>query len=449
MVPRSSVTSQKESAERTVDEAPLMIISSDGHAGARMADYRPYLDPEFREEFDAFVPDWNERGSRNFDLPALERRLDSESIDEWKSAMLDTGRVNGYVDPVQRLKDVGDEGICAEVLFPDFGLPFELYAASFAAALGHPPLDDRHRNAGYRAFNRWLADYVGAAPKRFAGMAAITWNDVGEAVAEIRAAHLAGLKGVVLPAFSRHRPLYHEDFEPIWHTIEELGLVVNSHSGMSSTTDEQLVTPGVPHPACSFRLHVPETLFFCHNILSHLIWGGVFERHPALKVVFTEQQSDWVVSDLATMDYAYEGSYYRSDYKSVIRSKPSEYFRRQCYIGSSIFSRGEVEHRYTIGIGKMMLGMDYPHQEGTFIESTAEYLQATLGASRTGFEDARRLLGKTAADVFGFDCDYLGGVAAEIGPLPSEILRIPESDLFERGDVHRPVMWDVVEGYLS
>ena len=103
-----------------------MIISSDGHAGARMADYRPYLDPE-AGEFDGFLPDWDERGSRNFDPPALKGRLDPEFIDEWKSAMLDTGRVNGYVDPVERLKDVGEDGICAEVLFPDFGLPFELY----------------------------------------------------------------------------------------------------------------------------------------------------------------------------------------------------------------------------------------------------------------------------------------------------------------------------------
>jgi predicted TIM-barrel fold metal-dependent hydrolase len=449
MVQRTPVATDREPAGRTADEAPLMIISSDGHAGARMADYRPYLDPEFREEFDAFLPDWDERGSRNFDPPALKGRLDPEFIDEWKSAMLDTGRVNGYVDPVERLKDVGEDGICAEVLFPDFGLPFELYAASFAAALGYPPLDGRHRNAGYRAFNRWLANYVATTPKRFAGMAAVAWNDVSRAVAEIRAAHAAGLKGVVLPAFSRQRPLYHEDFEPIWSTLEELGMVANSHTGISSTTDEQLVTPGVPHPACSFRLHVPETLFFCHNILSHLIWGAVLERHPGLKVVFTEQQSDWVVGDLAAMDYAYDGSYYRTDYKSLIRSKPSEYFRRQCYIGSSLFSKGEVEHRHTIGIGKMMLGMDYPHQEGTFIKSTSDYLRTTIGASQTGIEDARRLLGETAAEVFGFDREHLGGVAAEVGFRPSEILTAPGHDVYPRGDVHRPVMWDVVEGYLS
>ena len=156
-----------------------------------------------------------------------------------------------------------------------------------------------------------------------------------------------------------------------------------------------------------------------------------------------------MVGDLATMDYAYEGSYYRTDYKSLIRSKPSEYFRRQCYIGSSIFSKSEVEHRHTIGIGKMMLGMDYPHQEGTFIKSTGDYLRATIGASQTGIEDARRLLGETAAEVFGFDREHLGGVAAEVGFRPSEILTAPGHDVYPHGDVHRPVMWDVVEGYLS
>lgn len=421
----------------------LMIVSSDGHAGALMADYRPYLDPEFRAEFDDFVVEWNKHGSRNIDPPALQNRLDPESIEEWNESMVRTGRLDGYVNPTARLRDVGAEGICAEVLFPDFGLPFELYSASHAAALGFPPLDDAHRAAGYRAFNRWLGDYMSVDPRRFAGMAPISWHDVDAAVREIDEVHAAGFKGIVLPAFAKNRPLYHPDFEPIWNRLEELGMVVNSHSAFSSTSDEPLYAPAVPHPALALRLYVPQLLFYCHFILQHLIWGGVLERHPSLKVAFTEQHSDWVVPELQAMDFAYEGSFFRTDYKSVIRHKPSEYFRRQCFLGSSTFSRAEVAGRDVIGVEKMMIGMDYPHHEGTMLHSTAEYLRATFGAAHVGMDDARKMLGETAIDVFGFDRAYLRSVADRVG-LPAETaLAEPVEDLYPLGDVHMPAAWDV------
>ena len=69
-------------------ERGLVIISSDGHAGALMADYRPYLDPHLHEEFDAFLVHWNAKGSRNFDAPALKQRIDQEFIDQWVEKMV-------------------------------------------------------------------------------------------------------------------------------------------------------------------------------------------------------------------------------------------------------------------------------------------------------------------------------------------------------------------------
>ena len=418
---------------------PLVIISSDGHAGARMADYRPYLDAPFRDEFDLFLPEWDKHGSRNFDAPALRHRVDSDVVDDWSSQMVETGRLDGFFDPEARLREVEKEGIVAEVLFPDFGLPFDLYSPGLASALGYPPLDEEHRKAGYRAFNRWLSDYISAAPERFAGMAIVSWDNVDEAVSEIRRARDSGLRGIVLPAFAPEMPLFHEQFEPIWNTVEELEMIVNTHSGLSSTSNRPIFTPGVPHSACNIRVHLPEFLFNCHNILSHLIWGGVCERHPNLKFVFTEQGSGWVVAALTSMDWTYEGSYFRSDFKTVIRSRPREYFDRQVFMGSSLFSLPEVEDRFEIGIDKMMLGMDFPHQEGTWFGGTREYLQATLGAANVPTSEARKLLAENASTVFGFDLERLLPIAERIGVLPEHVLAPPIEDLFPRGDVHRPV----------
>jgi hypothetical protein len=122
----------------------------------------------------------------------------------------------------------------------------------------------------------------------------------------------------------------------------------------------------------------------------------------------------------------------------LLPSKPSEYFQRQCFLGSSIFSRAEVAARRDIGIEKMMLGMDFPHHEGTLLQTTKEYLRATLGATHVPLEEARRLLALNAATVYGFDLDQLGSVATRIGPRPEDILTPPDRDLFPRGDVHKP-----------
>ena len=74
----------------------------------------------------------------------------------------------------------------------------------------------------------------------------------------------------------------------MWNTIDELGLIVNSHSGMSSTSNRAIFSNGAPHPACALPLYIPENFFYAQNILCHLIWGGVFEKHPTVKFVFTE-----------------------------------------------------------------------------------------------------------------------------------------------------------------
>jgi len=82
--------------------------------------------------------------------------------------------------------------------------------------------------------------------------------------------------------------------------------------------------------------------------------GAICARHPDLKVVFTEQGSAWVISTLAALDYSYNGSYLKRDLRAVVKRPPSEYFYRQCWLGSSLFSASEVEARHQIGIDLML-----------------------------------------------------------------------------------------------
>src|SRR5262249_1928096 len=138
------------------------------------------------------------------------------------------------------------------------------------------------------------------------------------------------------------------------------------------------------------------TFFFCREILTHFIFGGVFERHPRLQLVLTEQQTDWVLGWLSSLDYTYEGSYGRRDVREIVKLKPSEYFARQCHMGSSLLSEAEAASRHRIGVHKIQIGVDYPHHEGTWAAGpgTPDYLRATLGVNRVPADEARLMLGE-------------------------------------------------------
>jgi predicted TIM-barrel fold metal-dependent hydrolase len=214
-------------------------------------------------------------------------------------------------------------------------------------------------------------------------------------------------------------------------------MVLNSHISLSA---EVAPAPAPPHRTTTAAIIGVDAFHAVQRVLRVLIWGGVLERHPDLRVVFTEQHSDWVVPLLARMDFSYERGDLRKDIHSIVPRKPSEYWERQCYLGSSIFSRAEVAARQTIGLHKMMLGFDYPHFEGAWRLGVREYLQATLGEAGVPEAEARPMLADTAIKVFGLDADKLAQVAARIGPHPDEVLTPPAQPLTGvSADLDRPL----------
>jgi predicted TIM-barrel fold metal-dependent hydrolase len=425
--------------EQTVER--VLIVSSDGHAmPQRVRDYREYLPSAFHERFDAYCAFAEAEGFKPPSDPGhLCNRLDAEWVEQWRRDLYEPGRLVGLWDPRRRLAELERDGISGEVLFHDFGLPFEGPPPSRAYQGSTWPVPTYAESTeGRRAHNRWLADFVSVAPERFCPMASVLFDDVDAAVADIRWAHAAGMRGVTLPTFTSEHPLYHPRYELIWSLLEELDMPANSHVAISSTVTP-LAFPS-PHPGTTIPLHGGEMRFRCNEILSHLVWGGVLERHPKLRVAFTEQGSAWIVGALESMDFTYDGSYLRRDVHQYLPMRPSEYFRRQCWLGSSIFSQAEVEARHAIGLEAMLLGMDFPHHEGTFAAGgTVEYLRATVGAAGVPADEARRLLGGNHIDRWGFDAGALREVADRVGPELDLLLTPPDEDLFPRGDVHKPM----------
>ena len=83
-------------------------------------------------------------------------------------------------------------------------------------------------------------------------------------------------------------------YDPLWATCEELGVPVTHHSGQGS--------PDYGKHSFAMFLWIAETSWFSHRPLAHLIIGGVFERHPDLKFVMTEQGCAWIPPVLQSLD---------------------------------------------------------------------------------------------------------------------------------------------------
>ena len=381
-----------------------LVISSDCHAGLPPAQYRAYLDPQYREIFDVALPIQLEETRK-----AAQKFLVADVNTEWRRGR--DRALSGAWDSDERNRVLDAEGIAGEVIFPD-GIT-EMNMPPFGAGLSLPTegIDPNLQWAGARAHNRWLAELCQMAPERRAGVAIapICW-DVGIALAEIRWAREHGLRGILIPSmWGKLEPYNHPKYEPIWSACEDLDLVVHFHSGAAPMTDYG-DGPGM------VGAYISEVCWWSARPLTFLIWAGVFERHPKLKVAVTESTTIWVPEMKALLDFRYEDTPYSAklgNYTSHLSMKPSEYFRRNVFLGASCMPRREVELRHAIGVGNIMWGSDYPHPEGTWPETEKQ-----MHASFHGVPEAElaAMLGGNAARVYGFDLEKLAPLAARIGP---------------------------------
>jgi predicted TIM-barrel fold metal-dependent hydrolase len=277
--------------------------------------------------------------------------------------------------------------------------------------------------AGLRAHNRWLAEFCAELPGRRAGVMQIMLNDLDDAVAEIRAGREAGLSGgVLLPAIPPGAglpPIFDSIYEPLWSVCDDLDVPVNHHSGNAIG---DYLTSNEPAAAPILFLEVRQ---HAHRPLWHLIFAGVFDRHPGLELVLTEQGAGWMEGTLATLDFMFhrmhvDGSPERMfGYEAVskLTRTPSQYFADHCYIGASFLTPVELP-LCTRHLDRVMWGSDYPHSEGTYPYSKAALNRTFSGCAA---DAAAAVIGTTAASVYGLDLDALSRAAAAHGPTVDDV----------------------------
>ena len=379
-------------------EDHYVVITADSHAGGSHKQYREFLDPKYRDDFDA----WRGKYKNPFkDLKDTDLR-----IRNWDSELRD--------------QQQNEDGIVGEVIFPNTVPPFFPSFVLFA----QPPRPEEyeHRHAGVQAHNRWLAAYCAEKPEARAGIGQIFLNDLDDAIADVQWCHENGLRGGILvggvpPTCDWLRPLYDPHYDPLWEVCEDLGVVVNSHGGTGGPAYK-------PAPAMPV-VHLVELIFYSQRPMVYLIAGGVFERFPKLKFTLTEAGCAWVPNLLAELDQ-FMGMVRRGgtgEMRFPGDAAPPEsasfYFQRNCLVGASQPRPSDVAAAIgAVGLDSVMWGSDYPHEEGTH-PFTRQHMRQVLGHLPP--EQIQQLVGGNAAELYGFDMEALRPAAQRYGPTVAEI----------------------------
>ena len=311
----------------------------------------------------------------------LEQKIKSGMVEQGLKANRHTDTRPQASDPRLRLGDQDLDNLRAEVIYPN----------SWELRIYNAP-DAEYAQACAEVYNDWLAEFCSVAPTRLIGSALLTCKGPIEwSIAEAKRVAKKGFRTVHVPVDVVDRP-YSSDreyYEPLWATLEDLGLVVATHIG-ATTGEFALAKIGKGAPvglANAVSRIIPQTL-------GHFLSGAILQNHPKLRVVMVECGIGWIPSVLQFMDKYWKIN--RKWMEPILDEPPSFYFNRQMY-ATFEGSKQDLAAREFLNVERFLWGNDYPHVEGTFPSSLQEIAKDFDDVSPG---DARKMLESNAAELY-------------------------------------------------
>ena len=261
-----------------------------------------------------------------------------EDMRDWM--FVEEMRAGGW-DPATRLKELDEDEVDAEVLFPN--RPWQAVVANTDVEL---------HNAMVRAYNDWLSEYCSYAPERLGGVAGIPNQGVAAAVKEVeRLAEMPGIVALNLSCYPHGNTTISDDDDPLWQAIEQSGFPIAIHIALNDKMPYQLDArklPGTVH------------FFDAPGRQLELIFSGVLDRFPSLKFVMTEVDCGWTpyFAEIADDNYMRHRKATLKD--RPLARMPSEYMRDHFYYTFITDTYG-IANRHRIGVDRMLWSNDYPH----------------------------------------------------------------------------------------
>lgn len=294
----------------------------------------------------------------------------------------------GGYDPGQHLKDMVIDGVYGEVLYPSQGLFYYKVA------------DPQLFSAICRTYNDWLAEFCGVDPDRLKAIAMINVDDTADAVGELERTAKLGFVGAMIAEYPLEERRYdHPGYEPLWAAAAALNMPLSLHTATRRVQSNSALVERTVHDASRRATKV----FLPAISMCDMIFSGVFERHPDLRLAIVEFELSWVPYVLTNMDYTYRERNEEALYRFKGDTLPSDFFARNVYLSFQEDDVG-IRLRDRIGVDRMMWGSDYPHSESTFPRSR-EVLDGILQGVPE--EERAKIVCHNTAGLYGFDLERI------------------------------------------
>jgi predicted TIM-barrel fold metal-dependent hydrolase len=286
--------------------------------------------------------------------------------EDWQPVGVKVENTPGIGPPEQRLAEQDEDGLSAEILFPNMVVGPRLWRNM---------QDDAAYTAAIRAYNEWLAEeYCPVDPDRLIGMGVIPWTTIDDALDELTHCARMGLKGVMLGVFPSGKVYPTAEDDKFWAAAQEMHMPVTVHVSFDRNG------PRASQPTFVFPNPHPDILKSTRHIVDYvgrwgmdaaqsmapLILSGVFDRFPDFKIFFAETRVGWIPFWLEMADYWYDK--HLSWNKRLLgfnppKRLPSEYVRDNIMLSVQHVERTAIEMRHKIGVRNLMFATDFPHIE--------------------------------------------------------------------------------------
>ncbi len=280
------------------------------------------------------------------------------------------------------LANADTDGIDVMVLFPSFGLCV-------------PAVQDPVLGEGIaRAYNRWVSEFCAKGQGRLHAAAVVPVESVDTAVSVMGEAKELGLVCTVLPPALRDRNLDHPDLEPLYSAAEDLDMALGIHGAPGI----HLPKIGVDRFTNYIQVHCISFPFDQMTAMTALVSGGVFDRHPRLRVAFLEAGAGWLPWFVERLGEHYES---RGDWiPNGWRRPPAQYVEvGNVWITCEPDEGTLPSFVQALGDRCVMFASDYPHWDGAWPRATTELVEHARG--RLSEESLARVAGANARAFYG------------------------------------------------
>ena len=360
------------------DANKYFMVSADGHVQEPGDLWKERIDKAYKDRLPGVIMDG--KGNK-FQKTEGFRPLRLQNIKFEGEDML---RNQSGKDPESRISDLADDGVDAEILFPNKGLTI------WATA------DPDFSHAMCVAYNEWAWETFADYNDQLIPMACLAPGALDKTIEEINRCAKLGFKGLSLPckpnwgAPDHAAPNYNlPEFDPLWACIQDVDLPVTFHV---STGRDPRTSRGNGGAIINYTVHsLAPTMEPIANICS----SGVIDRFPKLQFGAIEAGIGWVAWALEAMDEAYKK--HHMWVRPKLKQLPSEYFKQNGFSSFQEDKAGLDTAREHGLINNFLWANDYPHHEGTWPHSAA-----AIERTMVNLNDAERvqILGLNSARIF-------------------------------------------------